>query len=266
MSIVNNVEMHEAQLTQKSPSNQAALDQHQFAYRANRSTDDAINTVLHIALNHLEHPGTYVRMLFVDFTSAFNTIIPSRMVTKLLNLAISDHICLWIKDFLTDRTQTVRLGNHHSSTLTLSTGAPQGCMLNPLLYSLYTHDCTPTHSSNSIIKFANNTTVVGLISNGDESAYRKEVDVFSEWCIINNLALNTSKTKELIISFQKQKEAPVPLYIWGEMVERVTTFKFLSTHITPDLTWTANTTSLVKKAQQRLYFFFVINIFLFFHT
>lgn len=36
------------------------LDQHQFAYRANRSTEDTINTALHIALTHLEHLGTYI--------------------------------------------------------------------------------------------------------------------------------------------------------------------------------------------------------------
>ncbi|KAK3543465.1 hypothetical protein QTP70_022066, partial [Hemibagrus guttatus] len=75
---------------------------------------------------HLEKPGTYERMLFVDFSSIFNTIIPSRMFTKLLNLVVSDDICFWIKHFLTDHTQTVRLGDYHSSTLTLSTGAPQG--------------------------------------------------------------------------------------------------------------------------------------------
>ena len=44
-----------------------------------------------------------------------------------------------------------------------------------LLYSLFTHDCVDMHASNSIIKFADNTTVVGLITNSDETAYREEV-------------------------------------------------------------------------------------------
>ncbi|KAK0151838.1 RNA-directed DNA polymerase from mobile element jockey [Merluccius polli] len=55
-------------------------DKHQFAYRANRSTEDAVITALHTALTHLDNNNTYVRMLFVDFSSAFNTVIPHKLV------------------------------------------------------------------------------------------------------------------------------------------------------------------------------------------
>ena len=60
------------------------------------------------------------------------------------------------------------------------------------------------------------------------------------------------KTKELIIDFREKQVAQSPMNINGEMVERVASFKFLGTHISVDLTWTANTTSLAKKAHQRL--------------
>ncbi|KAK3559091.1 hypothetical protein QTP86_004123 [Hemibagrus guttatus] len=53
------------------------LDPLQFAFRANRSVDDAVNMGLHFILQHLHKSGTYVRLLFVDFSSAFNTIIPT---------------------------------------------------------------------------------------------------------------------------------------------------------------------------------------------
>ena len=76
-------------------------------------------------------------------------------------------------DFLTDRKQTVRICNLVSSPLVLNTGAPQGCVLRPLLFSPYTYDCKPRHDSNIIIKFADDTTVIGLISDDDESAYRE---------------------------------------------------------------------------------------------
>ena len=55
-------------------------------------------------------------------------------------------------------------------------------MLSPLLYSLFTHDCTARHDSKTIIKFADDTTVVGLITNNDETAYREEVRDLIMWC------------------------------------------------------------------------------------
>ena len=59
------------------------LDPHQFPYHPNRSTDDAISISLHTALSHLDKRNTYVRMLFFDYNSAFNTIVPTKLITKL---------------------------------------------------------------------------------------------------------------------------------------------------------------------------------------
>lgn len=77
-----------------------------------------------MALSHLEHSGSCVRMLFTDYSSAFNTIIPGILIRKLSDLGLSSHICSWVKDFLSNRLQTVRLGSHLSSILFLSTGSP----------------------------------------------------------------------------------------------------------------------------------------------
>ncbi len=75
---------------------------------------------------------------FVDYSSAFNTIVPATLVAKLQTLGLNRSLCSWILDFLTGRSQVVRMGNNTSSPLILNTGAPQGCVLSPLLYSLYT--------------------------------------------------------------------------------------------------------------------------------
>ncbi len=160
-------------------------------------------------------------------------------MTKQSDLGISHSICLWIKDFLSDRPQTVKVVCHYSSCLSLSTGSP-------LLYTPYTHDCTPTHSSNTIIKFADDTTVVRLISGGDESSYRDEVEQLLVWCVENNLALNITKTKELIIDCRRKKTDIQPLFINGDSVERTSNFRFLGVHLDDDLTWSTNTTAAIK--------------------
>ncbi len=180
-----------------------SLDPLQFAYRANRSVDDAVNMGLYYVLQHLDRRGTYVRILFVDYSSAFNTIILNLLLLKLTQLSVPTSICQWINSFLTDRQQLVRLGKLSSSTCTISTGAPQGCVLSPLLFSLYTNDCTSKDPSVKLLKFVDNTTLIGLIQDDDESAYRQEVKELTVWCNLNNLELNTLKTVEMIVDFRR---------------------------------------------------------------
>ncbi len=213
------------------------LDPLQFAYRANRSVDDAVNMGLHFTPQHLDRPGTYVRILFVDFSSAFNTIIPDTLQNKLTQLSVPTSVCQWINSFLTDRQQLVRLGKYTSSTRTTSTGAPQGCVLSPLLFSLYTNDCTSKDPSVKLLKFADDTTLIGLIQDGDESAYRQEVKELAVWCSLNNLELNTLKTVEMIVDFRTNPPALPPLTIMNSTVTAVESFRFLGTTISQDLKW-----------------------------
>ncbi|KAL0186728.1 hypothetical protein M9458_018398, partial [Cirrhinus mrigala] len=211
------------------------LDPLQFAYRANRSVDDAVNMGLHFILQHLDKTGNYERILFVDFSSAFNTIIPTLLHSKLAQLSVPSSICQWISSFLTDRQQLVRLGKFTSHSRTTSTGAPQGCVLSPLLFSLYTSDCTSKDTSVMLLTFADDTTLIGLINDGDESAYRQEVKELAVWCSHNNLELNKLKTEEMTVDFRRNHPALPPLNII-------------------DSTWDNHIDLIVKKAQQRLYF------------
>ncbi|KAF0040565.1 hypothetical protein F2P81_006463 [Scophthalmus maximus] len=185
-------------------------DPYQFAYRGNRSTEDAIFSALHLALTHLDTKNSYVRMLFIDFSSAFNTIIPQQLICKLDQLGLSTSLCNWLLDLLSGRPQAVRVGSNTSRTTILSTGAPQGCVLSPLIFTLLTHDCAPFFSSNHTVKFADDTTVVVLISNNDETHYRKEVSQLVTWCRGNNLFLNIDKTKEVFIDFRRGQTPKPP--------------------------------------------------------
>lgn len=79
----------------------------QFAYQLNIGVDDAVIYLLHQAFSHLESARRTVRVMFFDFSSAFNTIQPSVLRGKLQGAGV-DHQ-LWITDYLTRRPQYVRL-------------------------------------------------------------------------------------------------------------------------------------------------------------
>ena len=72
------------------------LDPLQFDYHPNRSTDNAITVSLHTGLSHLDKRNTYVRMLFIDHISAFNTIVPSKLIIKLEDLGLNPALCNWV--------------------------------------------------------------------------------------------------------------------------------------------------------------------------
>jgi hypothetical protein len=127
------------------------MDPLQVAYRPKRSTDDAISISLHTVFSHLDKRNTYVRMLFIGYLSAFKTIVPSKAITNLRTLQLNTSLCNWILDFLTGRPQVGRVCSNTSATLILNTGDPQGCVLSPLLYSLFTHSCVTAHDFNNII-------------------------------------------------------------------------------------------------------------------
>ena len=123
------------------------IDPYQFAYRANRSVEDTVILATHHILNHLESANIYARILFMDFSSAFNTINPAKLFNTLLDMNIDPCICHWIQSFLWNRQQKVKIKNTTSSPLFLSTGTPQGYVLSPWLFSLYTNQLTSPYSS-----------------------------------------------------------------------------------------------------------------------
>ncbi|KAK0154979.1 hypothetical protein N1851_002697 [Merluccius polli] len=93
----------------------------------------------------------------------------------------------------------------------------------PLLFSLYTNSCTSSHQFVKLLKFTDDTTLIRLISDGDESAYRTQP----------HLPPSPSVTPQLIL--------------WSPSAN-------LGTIISQDLKWELNISSLIKKAQQRMYF------------
>ena len=99
--------------------------------------EDVTLTLFDVAANRLDTTGSSVRVLFIGFSSAFNTIQAHLLLQQLLYLNINHSTIFWVRQFLSDRPQRVSLGGVVSEELVLNTGAPQGCVLSPVVFSLW---------------------------------------------------------------------------------------------------------------------------------
>ena len=146
------------------------MDKLQFAYLPNRSTDDATTTLIHKLSQHLDRKSKskYARCLFIDYSSAFNTMQPHTLINRLAEYNIPARLQLFVLDFLTDRKQYVRTETELSSTTSINTGAPQGCVLSAFLFIIYTNALSLCSTTCKIIKYADDTVVIGLINNDKE--------------------------------------------------------------------------------------------------
>uniref|UniRef100_A0A3B3C2V1 Reverse transcriptase domain-containing protein n=1 Tax=Oryzias melastigma TaxID=30732 RepID=A0A3B3C2V1_ORYME len=241
-------------LQQLKPQVQHVQDPLQFAYRERVGVEDAVLYLLHRTLSHLEEGGGAVRILFLDFSCAFNTIHPHLLQEKLIKMAVPPPLVSWIMNYLTNRLQYVRMGGLVSSTLSCSVGAPQGTVLSPLLFSLYTSDFRYNTATCHLQKFSDDTAVVAYIKGEEDSEYMRLVEDFVDWCRENQLQLNVQKTKEMVLDFRRKASTPQLLHIEGDSVERVQTYKYMGVMLDHKLDWTVNTDQLYKKSQSRLYF------------
>ena len=230
------------------------MDKLQFAYQANRSTDDAIVTLIHDLAQHLDGDSKYARCLFIDYSSAFNTMQPHVLIERLADYNVPASLRLFILDFLTNRQQYVRTESERSSTLTINTGAPQGCVLSAFLFIVYTNALSRCHPNCKIIKYADDTIVIGLINDNNEDEYRQTIAYVTKWCSENFLDLNITKTKEMILDMRRNQNSKAPITINNSSVATVQSYKYLGVIIQDNLKWTEHVEAQTKKANKRMYY------------
>ena len=230
-----------------------AMDQLQFAYRANRSTQDALLCLTTTITDFIDKKASnYARCLFLDFSSAFNTIHVPDLISQLSHL--DSNVTEWIYSFLTNRTQRTIVDGNISKPIITNTGTPQGCCLSPLLFSIYTNRITSDLSNITVIKYADDTCLIGCISNqSDLSAYLDEISRISKQCCDLNLLLNASKTQEMMFSTQLVRPITPTLILNGTDVDFCDKVKYLCVTVDDKLRYHDHVQSIVTTASQRMY-------------
>ncbi|XP_051919971.1 uncharacterized protein LOC127599777 [Hippocampus zosterae] len=156
---------------------------------------------------------------------------------QLQNAGVDHHLTAWIIDYLTNRPQYVRLQSCESDRLLCSTGAPQGTVLAPFLFILYTSDFRHATPNCHLQKFSDDSAIVGLITEGDDRGYRG----LTSRSTLGKLGVGGG--------FLQETSSPAPMNFQGMGIERVTSYKYLGVLLNNKLDWSTNTDALIRKGQ-----------------
>ena len=216
---------------------------HQSAYRKNHSTESALLSVYNHLLTAADS-NKISALLLLDLSAAFDTIDHSILLHRLEHwFGFSDIVLSWFRSFLSNRKQTVNVGQNTSPSTAVLFGVPQGSVLGPLLFSLYT---TPlSHLLNSFKGvshhlYADDTQVAfSFLPNNltDSYSYLQSVlsSVFS-WMTANKLSVNPDKTEFLLLGpSSKVPTSPSPLIVDNTVINPVHHAKNLGVTFQSDL-------------------------------
>ena len=130
----------------------------------------------------------------------------------------------------------------------------QGSVLGPLLFLIYINESTsePLDSNTRIGLYANDMLLYRVINSpNDYDTLQGNVDLLSNWVVKNNLTLNASKCKFMVISRLRKKSVPIPpLKVHNNLLERVSSYKYLGVIISDDLTWSTHINEISNKARK----------------
>ena len=185
----------------------------QSAYRPDHSTETALVRVQNDLLQAVDTHGAAI-LILLDLSAAFDTIDHERLLCILEHdIGITGSALLWIKSYLTDRTQEVVINGEHSTPEQLKCGVPQGSVLGPFLFTLYTRklgDLIRQCDFNYHL-YADDTQLYLAFSPRKSSSVQLTINkaehtlvVIKNWMTENWLSFNDDKTEMLIITTKKQ--------------------------------------------------------------
>ena len=195
----------------------------QSAYRKNHSTETALLKVQNDLLLAVDN-GYEAVLVLLDFSAAFDLIDHDILLNRLeKRFGLCGIPLSWIMSYLTHRKQFVSVGNNTSNEESINRGVPQGSVLGPLLFSLYTseiEDLFIAHSMDAMIYADDTQFYIALKdTNRSESLQRLQhcIDDIRSWSTLNKLVLNDGKTEiiHVISSFARQPPTLPPAICCG---------------------------------------------------
>lgn len=236
------------------------IEPNQYAYLQHLSTTDALIKIFDDWTRYLDDSNVQcVRTMFADFSKAFDRMQPETLLQKLQDMNVTPCMLHLINDFLSSRSQCVRIGKSTSPLQNITVGTPQGTISGPMLWIAFANDL---EANIPTIKYADDTTCYTAIPKSIILSENHEIqDAASycqDWSSKNQMTLNAKKTKTMTITLKAANYTPARTFISDVELEDVTTFKLLGVIVDHHLTFQHHAETIISKARRTSYSIIVL--------
>ena len=217
-------------LNEFAESNNLFPDQ-QFGFRKGLGACDAVLTISDKVQKALDS-GSEARMVGLDFSAAFDRVNHKALMYKLSQLGIGGPFLNILTEFLTNRKQRVVVDGHHGDWRRVISGVPQGSVLGPLLFILFTQDMW-VGLENQLIAYADDATLLAVIPSPAQrrmvsESLNRDLAKINDWCKLWGMKLNANKTQSMIVSRSRTLVPNHPdLFIDDVVLHTCDSFKIL---------------------------------------
>lgn len=191
------------------------LNKNQFGFRKGYSCVTQLLNVMNEITNMIENKHN-IDIIYFDFKKAFDTVSHSKLMYKCKAFGINNQLQSWIKAFLSNRLQRVKINNSLSSPKPVTSGIPQGSLLGPILFLIFINDL-PNKIQSNIKLFADDTKIFNITDNS--KMLQEDIDTLLDWSKTWDLHFNIEKCKVLHIGLNNHKNS----YYMNNTVISVTT-------------------------------------------
>lgn len=221
------------------------IPDHQFGFRQKHGTPEQCHRIINVVTDTLENKR-YCSAVFLDVQQAFDRVWHNGLLFKVKKVLPAPYY-LFFKSYLSDRFFYVKVNDERSDIAEVKAGIPQGSVLGPVLYTLFTADM-PVTNNVTVATYADDTAIVAssLCPAEASTLVQNEVNHIEKWLSKWNIKVNSSKSSH--ITFTLRKGDCPPITINGGVIPTQNTVKYLGMTLDRRLTWKPH----IKAKQQQL--------------